>query len=371
MIRLNLATSPGYQKSEVVLQMPEYVETPQQNKPVGPSVNVSVNLDEDVFAKAEKNLDLIEQGENEEFIPRHTSVPPQKKPEIVPVKIHRVRRMVFRYLGFLILIGIIGAGFWGYRSGFYKQMDFGKISSFFKAKFSRAKDTELVGKAQDVAQSILTQLPFAQPSDKDEIASEYIQMIITGKSRLGFTRRVLENVPQNSILQYLRTKGNSVTFIMNIRTQQECDVLKSALEGDSRFASTEVFRTQPDPSVGTHPVRLTAIIKFREETARDGKCYRFVDDIKTSQVIYTAGKMSTLNLLPLKIYNAPSPEPRMAQINGNGTYTTIATFFNELSKVYTNYGIEDISIHQSASDSLQSTPLNMIVDIQIFPPQAL
>ncbi|MFA4838777.1 MAG: hypothetical protein WC703_04800 [Candidatus Neomarinimicrobiota bacterium] len=373
MIRLNLATSPGYQKNEILLQMPEVEEFSPQDKPVGLSANVqpSVKLDEGVFAKAEKNLDLIEQAEKEEFVPRHTSVPPKKKPEIKPMKSHRIRRTVFRYIGYLVLVGIIAAGFWGYRSGYYKQVDFGKITSFFKEKFGRAEKTELAGKAQEVAESILTVLPFAQPSEKDEIAPEHIQMIIAGKNRLEFTQKVLENMPQNSILQYLRAKENSVTFIINIRTQQECDVLKSALEGDSRYASTEVFRAEPDPSTGTHPVRLTAILKFREETARDGKCYRFIDDMKISQVVFVAGKRSMVNLLPMKIFSAPSPDVRMAQINGGGTYATIVTFFDELSKVYVNYGIEDISIHQSASDSLQSNSLNMIVGVQIFPPQAL
>ncbi|PIS29147.1 MAG: hypothetical protein COT43_04605 [Candidatus Marinimicrobia bacterium CG08_land_8_20_14_0_20_45_22] len=373
MIRLNLATSPGYQNSEIFLQMPDVEKSPTQEKPVVSATEIqpSVNTGEDVFAKAEKNLDLIEQAEKGEFVPKHTSVPPKKKSEIVSVKTHRVRRVVFRYLGYLILIGIIGAGFWGYRSGFYKQVDFSRIASFFIEKFSRAKKTELADKTQNVAESILTVLPFTQPSDKDEIAPEYIKMIIAGKNRLDFTRRVLENLPQNSILQYLYTKDNSVTFIMNIRTQQECDVLKSALEGTSQFVSTEVFRIEPDLSVGTHPVRLTAIVKFQEDTARSGKCYRFIDDIKTSQVIFVAGKRSMISLSPLKIFSAPSPDVRMAQINGGGTYATIATFFDELQKVYVNCGIEDISIHQSASDSLQNNPLNMIVDVQIFPPRAL
>lgn len=382
MIKLNLATKPGLQTKEASLSkiFPGFDTTIENQTPTPRVIHQTKNLDENIFTPAEKNLDLIEQAEKEEFIPRRTSIPLQKKTDIQFAKPMRVKRKATRIVLYIILIGILAGGYWGYKKEIYKKIDLGKVTSLFTKKGTNKvildsdqshavtdKTSEILDKTQQIGESIVTTLQLAHPSLEDEIAGEYVSQIILGKNRLDMAQKMLQSLPQDAILQYMRVKGNSVTLIAHFKTKEEVDVVNDAIAGDSNFSKTEVFRIETDVSNSVRPIQLSAIIKFKEYSSGGSQAYRFIDDVKISQVVWVAGKKASVSLMPIKIFGAPSPDVRLSEITGTGNIATCLAFFKELMNIYINYGIESISIYRSAGDRSQTAPLDFSLEGSIFP----
>jgi len=274
MIRLNLANVPGLQGQELPAlvdlegltpdlpseSLPEKeMEFVSEQAPAESSEEPVIEtkptqpVDEDLFKLAEENLDLIEKAEQEEFIPKPTSPPPDK-PEKGPVGIKR--RPVLRWAILGVVVLVILAAFWGYRQGLFTEVQVVKTAKKTRDKVLEPVTDQMVGptettvqKTEDLAEKAVekgrlipdaAQQPGSQISnavksvrpmhrytEPSGISEEYVYRVHTGQNRLQIAAEVLSQFPSNSKLHYLRVKNDKVSFILYVANEQDIFNLKN------------------------------------------------------------------------------------------------------------------------------------------------
>jgi len=383
MIKLNLATVPGIQgKESAKAPIYEYQVEVEEKLPTaeegvtGATPKPKQKIDADLFKLAEQNLDLIEQAEKEEFVPKHKPKPPKKEKEEGPtIKIKR-RIPLLRLFYLLLAIIVIGGGFWVYKSKFYKKVGI-KVPTKSEVKKVTEKVQEkvteqlpdVVDKAKGIGQSVVTssQEAVKQVAIANEISDQNITQILNGKNVLDIGLKLLQSFPQNARLQYLRVKSNKVSFILYLPTRNEGLTLKNSLINNSRFLSPDVFYIERDKSNLNAPYQVMAIIKYRDTILRSIKGFVFKIDNELAQIIGNYGQNSNVSLTPFKVFKEQNYLPRKAQFSGKGSARNCISFLKKIKDMNMNIGIESVYIYDNSNRKLESTILAFTIDTNIFP----
>ena len=379
MIKLNLATIPGLQGEESVRSpifepKVEFVEKPQAIEE-GEAPKPKQKIDESVFELAEQNLDLIEQAEKEEFVPKHPSLPPKKEKEGGPVIIKR-RRPVLKFFYLLLALIVIAGGFWVYKSEFYKKIGI-KVPSKSEVKEVAekipgkvtGKIPEVVGEAKKIGESVIASSKevMQQAVVASEISGQYITQILIGKNVLDVSLKLFQSFPQNARLQYLRVKSNKISFIFYLPTRDEGYTFKNNIVNNSRFLSPDVFYIERDESNLNAPYQIMAILRYKDTISRSSHGFGFKLDNELAQIIGTIGQSSNVFLTPLKIFKAQNNLPRKAQFSGKGSIKNCIRFYKKIMDMNMNIGIECVYVYDNSNQKLENTQLNFRIDADIFP----
>ncbi len=357
MIKLNLATIPGLQGEESVRSpifepKVEFVEKPPAIEE-GEAPKPKQKIDESVFELAEQNLDLIEQAEKEEFVPKHPSLPPKKEKEDGPVTIKR-RRTVLKIFYLLLALIVVVGGFWVYKSKFYKKAE---------------KIPEVVGEAKEIGESVIASSKevMQQAVVASEISEQYITQILIGKNVLDVSLKLFQSFPQNARLQYLRVKSNKISFILYLPTRDEGYAFKNNIVNNSRFLSPDVFYIERDESNLNAPYQIMAILRYKDTISKSSSGFGFKLDNELAQIIGTIGQSSNVFLTPLKIFKAQNNLPRKAQFSGKGSIKDCIRFYKKIMGMNMNIGIECVYVYDNSNQKLENTQLNFRIDADIFP----
>jgi len=368
MIKLNLATIPGLQGEESVRSpifepKVEFVEKPPVIEE-GEAPKPKQKIDKSVFELAEQNLDLIEQAEKEEFVPKHPSLPPKKGKE---GGIKR-RRTVLKFFYLLLALVVIVGGFWVYKSKFYKKIGI-KIPSRSEVTKVAEKIPEVVGETKKIGESVIVSSKDVtqQAVVASEISEQYITQILIGKNVLDVSLKLFQSFPQNARLQYLRVKSNKLSFILYLPTRDEGYTFKNNIVNNSRFLSPDVFYIERDESNLNAPYQIMAILRYKDTILRSSSRFGFKLDNELAQIIGTIGQSSNVFLTPLKIFKAQNNLPRKAQFSGKGSIKNCIRFYKKIIDMNVNMGIECVYVDDNSNQKLEDTQLNFRIDAEIFP----
>lgn len=410
MIRLNLANVPGLQGEELPTLVdlegltpdqpaeplpekemefvPEQAPAESSEEPVI-ETKPTLPADEDLFKLAEENLDLIEQAEQEEFIPKPTSPPLDKSGKgPVGIKRHPVLRLAILAVVALLIL----AAFWGYRQGIFIEEQVTKTAQKTRDKVLEQMTDQMVEptettvqKTEDLAEKArlipdAAQQPgspisnavkpvrrmhrYTEPSG---ISEEYIYRVHIGQNRLQIAAEVLSQFPSNSRLQYLRVKNDKVSFILYVANEQDMLLLKSYFSNKDRFASPEVFFTERTNKVAGNPIEIMAIVGFHTSDCQDTRGYRYFTDRQLSQYVWQTRLTSGVDMQPMKISSKEITAIRNGNIAGNGPVKNIIQLLNELAMVRDNMEFGVISITGTLDNSILEAMLDYNLDTVIYP----
>lgn len=414
MIRLNLANVPGLQGEELptivdlkgltsgqpteplpekeMEFVPEQAPAESSEEPVIETEPTQA-VDEDLFKLAEENLDSIEQAEQEEFIPKPTSPPPDK-PEKGPVGIKR--RPVLRWTILVVVALVILGTFWGYRQGFFTEERVVKTAPKTRDKVLKPMTNQMVvptettvQKAEELGEEALEKdrlIPEAIPQPGSQISNvvkpvqptqrytepsgiseEYIYRVHTGQNRLQIAAKVLGQFSSDSKLQYLRVKNDKVSFIVYVANEQDMLCLKNYFSNENRFASPEVFFTERTNKVAGNPIEIMAIVRFYTSECQDTKGYQYFTDRQLSQYMWQAGLTSGVDMRAMKISSKEITSIRNGNIAGTGAVKNIVQLLNELVMVRDNMEFGVISISGTLDNSISETMFDYNLDTVIYP----
>lgn len=412
MIKINLATKPGLQDetggktvagspNEIFAVIPPATEAPE---PVITQIGTEVQddqpvampaLDDDMFASIEANLEMMEQAEAEEFVPRHISLPPEKlEEEEKEEKIEELtkkpgrRRLKNALIYGLTVIIIGGGGYWAYLKYFKTptptssaQTDFekpevatGQAESVPAQPVQTPAEVQPVETVQPIYQSEINATPsttqpvpstITQPQ-MSQVEEVYVSQILNGATRCQTLAQVVGSIPINHRLQYLKLKTDKISFLVYVGSEEEAQRLKASIQNLPAILSTEVFYIERMPGVAAPAVQIMAILKLRNNPSAM-RSIRFQNDIALSQVLWSAGKRNGLNMQPLSIAEPPANKPRLAEFRGNCTATGIANLLQDLSAIDLNLSIEQVSLSPGSNVTGNSTTIDFVINSVIFP----
>jgi len=414
MIRLNLANVPGLQGEELPTLVdlegltpdqpseplpekemefvPEQAPAESSEEPVI-ETKPTQPVDEDLFKLAEENLDLIEQAEQEEFIPKPTSPPPDK-PEKGPVGIKR--RPVLRLAILAVVVLVILSAFWGYRQGLFTKEQVVKTAQKTRDKVLETVTDQAVGVTEttdqkteelgeeavekarlipDVAQQPGSQIsnavksvrPMPRYTEPSGISDKYVYRVHTGQNRLQIAAEVLSQFPPKSKLQYLRVKNDKVSFILYVANEQELLRLKSYFSNENRFVSPEVFFTERTNKVAGNPIEIMAIVRFYTSDCQETMGYKYFTDRQLSQYVWQTGLTSGVDMQSMKISSKEITSIRNGHIAGTGAVKNVVQLLNELAMIRDNMECGVISITGTLDNSISETMLDYNLGTVIYP----
>lgn len=390
MIRLNFATKPGLQPEEEI-EFPSSSSLPEtgntsSTKPTERDFITPPKGDEDIFAAAEKQLENLEQAE-EEFIPRHVSLPPEKERfgeeriETSEEKSKRLadeagveklvrktrRRKILKVFFYIIIFAAIGYG------GFYLYQNYfkGAIQLPFFAKKEHVSeitpDTSTTGYALN--QSEINQ-PTSAPSATaayqqplvNQLSEEATHQVMMSEFYLTKFAQLFDLLPSGVRIQYFKLNMNRVSFIIYLNNSEDAQRLKSNILSSGDYESPEIFYIEP----GTNGFQITSIVKIKEPQFTSLKSYRYLADTEINQLVWTNGRNNQLDIQPLQIYAASPTQPHRADIKAGGLFNNCAAFFRTLARLNLNCSVDNL-IMVPAANLNDPNNLEFTIAILIYP----
>ena len=373
MIRLNLATKPGLQRPEkkgaenVAELITPQTTAPAQPAPPGEAISSTQEMpkiDDELFAAVEKNLEMLEQAEEEEFIPRHISVAQtpeekaeeEKKEQQIETLLKRpTRRKIFTALRYIIILAVLGGGgYFGYWKFFNVPAPKIVIPSEMEEPVPTSPPSDSIPTGLVPEQSFVSsesappvaEQPQAVPQvisqpTTSQIDDNYARQIMMSENALLQVVQVLTNLPRGIRLQYLKCKDQKISFIIYVNTNDEAVRLKSALTAVPGQLSPEIFYIEqvatPAPNI-----QVMAIFKIRPPDITQVKRYQYLNDIQLTQTLWSAGRRSQINQNPLLISDADVLKIRRGELSGNGTLTACTNLLRSYAQNSVNYGIDQV-----------------------------
>jgi len=411
MININLATKPGLQDetgskpapgnpNEIFAVIPPTTEASepaiaqisseiQESQPIAMPA-----LDDDMFASIEANLEMMEQAEAEEFVPRHISLPPEKlEEEKKAEKIEELtkqpgRRRLKKVLIYGLIVIVIGGGsYWTYLKYFKTLTPTNSVSTDFEKPEVATEQAESVPvqpipapaemqpleTVQPIYQSEINAVPSATPvpstitqPQPSQVEDVYVSQILSGAIRCQTLAQVVGSLPVNHRLQYLKLKTDKVSFLVYVGSEEEAQRLKAGIQNLPGILSTEVFYIERMAGGAAPAVQIMAILKLRNHPSGI-RSIRFQNDVALSQVLWSAGKRNGLNMQPLNIAEPPAPKPRLSEFRGNGSANGIANLLQELSATDLNLSIEQVSLSPGYDQAGNSAAIDFTINSIIYP----
>lgn len=403
MIKINLATKPGLQdESENKLTpgshndiftlspsaappSPSVPPAPVNDQlPEGPHDEMPLEMpdfNDDIFKSVEANLQMLEQAEAEEFVPRHVSLPPEKLEEVDKEKAienltqRPIRRRLVKLFSYLIVFAIIGyGGYWAYNKYLKTPMPAIVIPAETQDAFPVEEQpvavepspviTETpapeygqpvnqspaanVPEVRQPVQQPVTQRPVAHQPVAQQIINQveeiYIRQILTGTGRSQILAQVIGAIPASYRLQYLKMKSEKISFLIYVNSEEEARRIKTAVENIPGLFPPDVFYIERMASVAAPSVQIMAILKLRNQISVPMRNIRFQNDVELSQTLWAIGKRNQVTLSPLSITEPPGSQPRLAEISGSASLSGFSSLLRDLLALDLNLSIEQISL---------------------------
>jgi len=400
MLKINLATKPGLQDETKDKSIPAIPNELFESLPPSPEPVISVpdqsgkaalkseltalaTPKEDMFASVESNLEMLEQAEAEEFVPRHVSLPPEKRAETeqeeriealtkIPRK-RRLRKILGVGLG-LIVVAVVG--YWAYVNFLKAPVqpdEYEKPQPVTEEMVPSAPATtpseippvETVEPVYQTPAAPLTYQSVGQPA-LSQVEEVYASQIMAGARYSLSAAQVLGLFPSGTRVQYLKLKSGKISFLIYVAEEAEGQRIKTGIGNLPGIQASEVFYIERMPTVAAPNVQIMAILKLRLDSGTP-RSIRFQNDVNLSQVLWSIGKRNNLNLQPLGIAEPPAAKPRLAEIRGDGGVNSIANFLQELANIDLNLGIEQVSLTPASDATGYSGFFNFTINSVIYP----
>lgn len=425
MIRLNLTNQPGLQVVDQAeefdlegLILEEYVEetgvggekpeseqkarekdaaVPDLNNipdmPLEPSLSEEKEIpeiDEDLFKMAEANLDLIEQAEEEEAGSRAKV---KKVPEVAEKAGKKRKKFpLFRYgiiVGGLLVLIVL---FWLYSNGKLTRDQVSEVTREVTESVSE-KASETVDNIPDATRQLRTDVGEATRKITAEISTSreqlstglsrssadvtsygpsnlsenVIQMVQRGQFKLNLAADVLEQMPGDARIRYLRIKGDKLSFIVYVRSEPAAEQLRGYFTDQSRFFPPEVFFIERTTKYSDNPVEVMAIIRFRVVGSDDQKGYHYLTDRQLSQYSWQAALISDVQMNPLKILGRDIDSVRNAELAGTDKTSSIIDLLRELAVQRHNMAVDILSLKSDTAVFINEGLLAYNLSSVIYP----
>ena len=411
------ATQPSAPPEPESVPVPDIDNFPDMPlEPELPADKAPMDFDDDLFKLAEANLDLIEQAEEEEAGIGKT-VKEAKLPEKKAKKKRNLPPM-FRYIVLLAVIILIFVILMIYRNGKLNreaiqraaQQTAGEVTREVSRKAEdvvRSAD-QLTGEYSEKVADIASQMPDAQrqlttqagqvaqqmsgglsqaqqqiasrvsdvsrPSQvvrrsygASTISKDLIRRLQIGQDKLYMTADILSQFPSSAGLQYLRIKGDKLSFIINVSSEAVAERIRNYFTSQGRFQNPEIFFVERTDNNPANPVEIMAIIRFQSMVSNDTDGYKCLSDRQLSQYIWQASLNSAARVNPLKISNADYTKIRDAEIAGNGGMENVIALLREIAAQRHNMSAKMISIKSDTNRPIRESVLNFNVNTIIYP----
>jgi len=398
MIRLNLATKPGLQRPEkkgaenVAELITPQTTAPAQPAPPGEAISSTQEMpkiDDELFAAVEKNLEMLEQAEEEEFIPRHISVAQtpeekaeeEKKEQQIETLLKRpTRRKIFTALRYIIILAVLGGGgYFGYWKFFNVPAPKIVIPSEMEEPVPTSPPSDSIPTGLVPEQSFVSsesappvaEQPQAVPQvisqpTTSQIDDNYARQIMMSENALLQVVQVLTNLPRGIRLQYLKCKDQKISFIIYVNTNDEAVRLKSALTAVPGQLSPEIFYIE-QVATQTPNIQVMAIFKIRPPDVTQVKRYQYLNDVQLTQTLWSTGRRSQINQKPLLISDPDVLKIRRGELSGNGTLTACTNLLRSYAQNSINYGIDQVMFQAPANLPPGELALNFTFSGIIYP----
>ncbi|GEM_PF-1775162 len=390
MIRLNFATKPGLQPEEEIefppsSLLPETGNT-ASTKPTERDFVTPQKGDKDIFAAAEKQLENLEQSE-EEFIPHHVSLPPKKErfgeerietseekskrfadEAGVEKLVRKTRRQkILKVFFYIIILAAIGYG------GFYLYQNYfkGVIQLPFFANKEHVSeitpDTSTTGYALNKSEiNQPTSAPSATAAYEqplvNQLSEEATHQVMMSEFYLTKFAQLFDLLPSDVRIQYFKLNMNRVSFIIYLNNSEDAQRLRSNILSSGDYESPEIFYIEPV----TNRVQITSIVNIKEPQFTSLKSYRYLADTEINQLVWTNGRNNQLDIQPLQIYAASPTQPHRADIKARGLSNNCVAFLRTLAGLNLNSRVENL-IMKPAANLTDPNNLEFTITILIYP----
>lgn len=314
---------------------------------------------EEVIGAATEGESVLKVGEaeKEEFVPKHTSLPPKKvkKDEQVVGK----KRSFAPFLYFMLVIIVVGGGYWLYKT------KLSPITSFSVTKKPEVEKPAVL-QLEEVTTVETEKIPVKQIL-YNEITDAAVNQITRGIGVLSIGVNLLNYFPAGSNLRYLRVKGGKASFILYVPVNEDGVKLKNSLASNAMFSVPDVFYIDRDDTYPGYPYQVMSILDYKAVILKSDKAYKYKIDEELARILTNSGSLSNVSLTPLRIFQTESDQPLKAQFTGKGNLNSCLNFFGKLMELDVNLCIECIYIFDNTNKALDTTILEFKIDTVIFP----
>ena len=382
MIELNLASKPGIYEDDKPFSnyLVEKYYKQQEVTETSSEGDSTPKIDLDMFDKAEQALDFLEQAEEEEFIPKHTSVAAakrkkkrEKKEKKEKAETAKKKRSLWPVLIFVFAIIAIAS--------FYAIYEYyltnGEVSTLIQEVVPE-EEVEVV-EEQPAAEIVTTQESAyqeeyaAEPEyvveqpQTDQISASAIDRIVNGIGIVETATFLISNIPASSHLQYLRVKSGKSSFIYYSSTSEEGSQIKNMLSGNARFNTPDVFYVERDNTFPNYSYQTMSILSNRLISQRGNRIFAFREDSEVATLLTQVAESYNISVTPLRISESGGSGGRRSQFTGKANLSSCIEFLKKLSDLNINLSVESIYIIDNSSRDLRSTTLEFTVDTILFP----
>jgi len=383
MIKINLATKPGLQDETVVqgfigeasdifsVPLPEVssqISAEQMTEQLLTAPTSEVPTDKaEMFESVKENLEMLEQAETEEFIPRHLSHPPEKSQEAIegtedtqPIPKSHPRSWL-KILIYLLVVIIIGsAGYWVYNK--YLKIEGPQITGVTDEEVKVPITESATPTPESIAPSE-SDLVQSRPNQVDEI---YLPNIAVGTARCHLIAGIIDAFPADFRLQYLKLTNEKISFLIYVGLEEGARHAKTTIQNLPGILSTRVFYIEKMTGIPSPAVQIMAILNVRiEENLIEN--VRFLDDLAMAQTLWAIGKRNNLTLQPLSITEPPAANPRLAGIQGQGSVSNFKNLLNELAGINLNLSVEQVLLNPVIDSGDKTEQVNFTINFVLYP----
>jgi hypothetical protein len=406
MIKINLATKPGLKDEDVRKAISGstndiFAVAPSEEMTI-PAGDAAINetqpeqqieipsLDNDMFASVEANLDRLEQTEAEEFVPRHVSLPPEKRKEEEKNEGLAKRpwhHRLLRALTYLILgMVIVGGGYWAYNRFLKPAPEVTAVNQDYNntklnegvieqvapqsaptpAEISPTENIQPIYQTSPEAGASSGQLVPPMTVQPSQVEDVYLAQILNSSAYCQTLSQVLDLFPTTYRLQYLKMKNDKISCLIYVGSEEEAQRIKYGVQNLAGISNLEVFYFERTAGIAAPNVQIMAILKLRSDSSIARSIY-FQNDVGLAQVLWAIGKPNNLSMQPLSINEPPSAKPRLAEIRGYGSIKSISNLLRELANTNLNLSFEQISLNPGNDGTRNAGVLDFSINSVIYP----
>ncbi len=336
-------------------------------------------IDTSTLKELEKNLEMMESAEQEDFVPRKRSEKKQAKldelEELIEMKGDqhsatpgRLRRKsIFRYIGIFVLVVIVAiGGYWIYQN-FKDKLPFGKKES---PRQTRTEQTAPASQptAKQITESVRERLP--EVALMNEVSKRHIEQVQQGKQLLHPLVQILSFISANSKIQYLRADQQKLSFIFYLATRQQAVDLKNYLLNSDFPITRNIFYIEEHSTYPGTPYQVMAIFNYQIGTPQLKVGYRYLNDYALNHEIYSAGRQTNINIAPLRLYSRETASTREASVNALGNKQNMVRFLQQIEDLKINFGIKEILLKENQNKNAGTASLELVLSATIYPPKS-
>lgn len=372
MIKLNLATKPGLQPIEV--QDPQINIPVMAAQPRGPELDSVTASPEELLQTAEKQLETMER--EEEFIPRHVSLPPQAKKTKVeageeaeetvaatPAGKTRRRHKLEMFLIAVTLLILLAMGGWvGYQyyakkavGGTFLQSTWDKIRKITQRETARPEtETNVPTPSDTVALSMTHTL--SQEVTRQAVASSYI---------VEHFSQLLDFFPPGTRFQRVKLNTDRVLFIAFMTDDSAVARFKNSLLNSGDYETPEVLQA----AAVAEGKQLVGVIQIKSPfISPESNLPAYSDDI-INQKVWDLARKAQIELQPLTLYCSDPELPHEVEINAAGEVKNCSQFIRELAEARLNWSLSSVVLNSADLDKAPSSQVKLNLRAIIYPPE--